>query len=63
LDRLKPELSDEEFENLRSQIVTSNWGVCEGQNHDIICSARLFGAGLDKLSVVICVNPCPFAVD
>jgi len=28
----------------------------------IICSAPLFRAGFDKLSVVICVNLCPFAV-
>jgi len=27
----------------------------------IICSAPLFRAGFDKLSVVICVNLCPFA--
>ena len=32
LDRLKPKLSDEEFENLRSQIVTSSWGgMCRGK--------------------------------
>jgi hypothetical protein len=28
---------------------------------NIICSAPLFRAGLEKLSVVICVNLCPFA--
>jgi len=33
----------------------------DSRSDDIICSAPLFRAGLDKLSVVICVNPCPFA--
>jgi hypothetical protein len=31
------------------------------QSDNIICSAPLFRAGPDKLSVVICVNLCPFA--
>jgi hypothetical protein len=34
----------------------------DSRSDHIICSAPLFRAGFDKLSVVICVNLCPFAV-
>ena len=42
LDRLKPKLSDAEFENLKSHFVISSWGEFEGQHNDIICLSPFF---------------------
>jgi hypothetical protein len=57
------ELTKEKLEDRRCQIGTSNRvpTMFNSRSDDIICSAPLFRAGPDKLSVVICVNLCPFA--
>jgi len=58
------ELTKEKLEDWRCQIGTSNRvpTMFDSRSDDMICSAPLFRAGPDKLSVVICANLCPFEV-